>query len=62
MESEGITAVNAFIDAFNKQDHEAHASALNYPHIRLANGHFLNVDSREKFREISEKGEVRLAE
>jgi hypothetical protein len=30
--------------------------------VRLANGRFLNVDSEEKFREISEKGEVRLAD
>ena len=62
MESEGIAAVHVFVDAFNRQDHEAHARALNYPHVRLANGRFLNVDSKEQFREISVKGEVRLAE
>lgn len=62
MESEGIAAVHAFIDAFNKQDHSAHARALNYPHSRLAGGHFLTVDSPEKFTEISARGEVRLAE
>ena len=29
--------VKFFINTFNAQDHEQHALALNYPHIRLAN-------------------------
>lgn len=62
MESEGQSAVHAFIDAFNKQDHEAHARSLNYPHIRLANGRYLRVDSAEEFTQISAKGEARLVE
>jgi hypothetical protein len=42
-------AAYAFIDAFNHQDHEALADTLNYPHIRLANGRFVRVETRPDF-------------
>ena len=48
-ESAAIAAARAFIDAFNAQDHEALAATLNYPHVRLANGRFMTVESHEEF-------------
>ena len=53
-------AVKFFIDTFNAQDHTQHARALNYPHIRLANGKFARLDSAEQFAEISAANETRL--
>lgn len=58
----GIAAARAFIDAFNDQDHRRLAEALNYPHVRLANGVFATVESAEDFAERSRRGEARLAE
>ncbi len=48
-ESQAIAAARAFIDAFNAQDHEALSAALNYPHVRLANGRFTTTESRADF-------------
>ena len=53
-------AVKYFIDTFNAQDHEAHAKALNYPHIRLANGRFSRIESADQFAAGSAKNEERL--
>ena len=53
-------AVRFFIETFNAQDHTQHAKALNYPHIRLANGRFARLDSEEQFAEISAANETRL--
>ena len=53
-------AVKFFIETFNAQDHEQHAKALNYPHIRLANGQFARLDSAEQFAQISAANEARL--
>lgn len=53
-------AVRCFIETFNAQDHTQHAKALNYPHIRLANGRFARLDSEEQFAEISAANETRL--
>jgi hypothetical protein len=46
---QGVAAAQAFLDAFNAQDFEALAASLNYPHVRLANGRFETVESREAF-------------
>ena len=59
-EQAGIAAAHAFIDAFNAQDHEALASSLNYPHVRLANGKFATVESAEDFAARSAKGKTHL--
>ncbi|MDP6377067.1 MAG: hypothetical protein QF921_08990 [Pseudomonadales bacterium] len=55
-------AVQAFIDAFNAQDHVALASSLNYPHVRLARGRFVTIESAGEFAERSRSIEPRLAE
>lgn len=46
---QGIAAAHAFLDAFNAQDFEALAESLNYPHLRLANGRFETIESRDAF-------------
>ena len=53
-------AVEFFIDTFNAQEHEAHAQALNYPHVRLANGRFARLESAEQFEKICVANEERL--
>ena len=53
-------AVGYFVDTFNAQDHKAHAKALNYPHIRLANGRFARIESEEQFAEGCVRNEPRL--
>lgn len=52
----GMNAARAFIDAFNAQDHETLAATINYPHVRLANGRFVTVESAEEFVARSAKG------
>ena len=59
-EAEGVAAARAFIAAFNAQEHEALADTLNYPHVRLANGRFVTVESRDEFVKRSESGKGRL--
>lgn len=54
------TCAYAFIDAFNRQDHEALANTLNYPHIRLAKGHFARVEDPTHFIELSRSAEPNL--
>ncbi len=56
-----IQVTNDFIDAFNKQDVEALAATLNYPHIRLANGRFFTFESAEHFLELNRNASERLA-
>ena len=56
---DGIAAAREFIDAFNAQDHERLAAALNYPHIRLARN-FTRVESAAEFADRSRSGEPRL--
>ena len=56
----GKAAVEAFIDAFNAQDHERLAATLNYPHVRLAK-RFQRVESAAEFAERSRAGEAHLA-
>ena len=53
-------AVQFFIDTFNAQDHAEHAKALNYPHIRLANGSFAHIDSPAQFERQCRLNEPRL--
>lgn len=53
-------AVSFFIETFNAQDHEQHAKALNYPHIRLANGRFARLESADQFAKLSAENEPRL--
>lgn len=53
-------AVDAFQDAFNAQDHERLAAALNYPHVRLWSGVFRQIDTPEEFAEISKQGQAQL--
>ena len=57
-----IEVSKGFIAAFNAQDHEALADTLNYPHIRLANGRFATIESREAFIERSKAGKAYLVE
>lgn len=42
-------AVDAFFEAFNAQDQDAHRAALNYPHVRLASGRVRVVSSPDDF-------------
>lgn len=60
MREAAIAAMQGFIDAFNAQNHEALADTLNYPHIRLANGAFTKIPTREAFIERSRAGKARL--
>ncbi len=60
MNTEGANAAHRFIEAFNKQDHIALAGTLNYPHKRLANGKFWQVDNAEAFAQASEHNEPNL--
>lgn len=60
MREAAFAAMQGFIDAFNAQDHEALADTLNYPHIRLANGAFTEIPTREAFIERSRAGKARL--
>jgi len=53
-------AVCAFQDAFNAQDHERLAAALNYPHVRLWSGVFTTIATPEEFAEISRRGQSQL--
>jgi len=45
----GKVAVQAFVDAFNRVDVPAIASALNFPHIRLNQGKLNIFETREDF-------------
>ena len=53
-------AVDAFIEAFNAQHHEQLADTLNFPHVRLANGRFVTIDSAAEFVARSRKGKALL--
>lgn len=55
----GIAAAREFIDAFNAQDHERLAAALNYPHVRLARS-FTRIESAAEFAARSRSGEPGL--
>ncbi len=57
---EAKAAVCAFQDAFNAQDHERLAAALNYPHVRLWSGVFTTIDTPEEFAEVSKRGQSQL--
>lgn len=61
-ETAAMACANAFIDAFNAQDHERLSHTLNYPHVRLANDRFVTVASAEDFVSLSQRGKGRLAE
>ena len=58
-EAEGKATVEAFIDAFNAQDHERLAATLNYPHIRLTNT-FTRVENADEFIARSRAGAPHL--
>ena len=60
-EDSAKNAVEAFIAAFNAQDHSALANTLNYPHVRLANGRFVTIETHEDFVEMSKRGKSHLA-
>ena len=55
-----ITAALAFQNAFRGQDFEAHAAALNYPHVRLAKGRFETYATPEEFIASRVEGENAL--
>lgn len=55
-----MAAAERFIKAFNARRHEVLADALNYPHVRLANGAFTTIANREAFLEGSRRGVARL--
>ncbi|MEM7017727.1 MAG: hypothetical protein AAF512_10380 [Pseudomonadota bacterium] len=59
-EKQGMATAEAFIDAFNAQDHERLAGTLNYPHVRLANGKFVTTESFEQFVAGSQRGKAHL--
>ena len=61
-ESRAIATAQAFIDAFNSQDHERLAGTLNYPHTRLALGRFRTFDSAQESVAASTAAEPRLAD
>ncbi len=60
-EDSAKATVEAFIAAFNAQDHDALADTLNYPHVRLANGRIVTVETQEDFVEMSKRGKSYLA-
>ena len=60
VEEHAKAAVDAFQDAWNAQDHERLAAALNYPHVRLWSGVFTTIDTPEEFAEISRRGQSQL--
>ncbi|MCH9674979.1 MAG: hypothetical protein K0U93_26290 [Gammaproteobacteria bacterium] len=47
--SRAEAAVSAYIAAFNKRDAPAMAAAFNFPHIRLAKGQFVVIETAEHF-------------
>ncbi len=51
----GKAVARAFIDAFNKRDSEVLADTLNYPHVRLANGHFTTLPARADYLDREER-------
>lgn len=48
-ESAAVGTARAFLDAFNAQDFVALADTLNYPHVRLAVGKFVTINTAEEF-------------
>ena len=56
----GTDTARAYLEAFNAQDHERLAGTLNYPHVRLANGRFVTVDSAADFVTRSSMGKAQL--
>jgi len=61
-EKQGIAVAEAFIDAFNAQDHERLAQTRIAPHVRLAGGRFTTIDNADDFATGRRRGECRLAE
>ena len=59
-EEHAVKAVEFFIETFNAQEHAKHAQALNYPHFRLANGRFTEIQSAEEFERGCRRNEPRL--
>ena len=55
-----IAAAEEFIRCFNAQDHDGLAASLNYPHVRLAVGRFVTIETPEAYAELSAKGASRL--
>ena len=55
-----IACIERFIEAFNALDHEALAGTLNFPHMRLANGKFAQIEDSAAYIELSRKGEPHL--
>lgn len=49
----------AFVDAFNHRDAQTLADTINFPHVRLANGRFLRLETREDF--LAREARVGLA-
>ena len=58
----GLEVAEAFARAFNEHDYEGQARALNYPHIRLANGRFATIESAEAYLAGASRGESRMQE
>lgn len=61
-EEAAINTAEAFIEAFNDQDHDRLAATLNYPHVRLANGRFVTVDDAGTFISRSRKNRALLSD
>lgn len=55
-----MAVAEAFIDAFNAQDHERLAATMNYPHIRLADDRYVIFETPEDFLVASQHHEPYL--
>lgn len=58
----GVEVAEAFVRAFNTHDHKGQAEALNYPHIRLANGKYATIQNAEAYIAGASRGEARMQE
>ena len=57
----GKAVARAYRDAFNRGDLSAIANACNFPHIRLAQGKFTIIETREDFLQRGEGQKAALA-
>lgn len=48
-DEQALATVDAFIEAFNQQDHKAWAATLNYPHVRIASGNIKVWQNAEEY-------------
>ena len=58
----GVEVAEAFVRTFNAHDHKGQAEAMNYPHIRLANGKYATIQNAEAYIAGARRGEARMHE